>query len=128
MDKMRIRGGKPLNGQVRVSGSKNAALPILISALLTGGKTRFTRVPHLNDIRTTLKLLEHMGVKVQNALSQNEVTLDASHVTTCEAPYDLVRTMRASIVVLGPLLARFGKARVSLPGAARLARGQSIFI
>jgi UDP-N-acetylglucosamine 1-carboxyvinyltransferase len=109
MDKMRIRGGKALRGTVQASGSKNAALPILISSLLTEGKCNFKRVPKLQDISTTLKLLAHM-----------EVTLCAKGVNLTEAPYDLVRTMRASVVVLGPLLARFGKAKVSLPGGCAI--------
>lgn len=120
MDKMRIRGGRPLKGVVQASGSKNAALPILISALLTEGKCVFKRVPNLQDIRTVLKLLAHMGVSVENSLDRNEVTLSAKSVSQTEAPYDLVRTMRASVVVLGPLLARFGKAKVSLPGGCAI--------
>src|SRR4051794_40085350 len=111
MDKIRIRGGRPLNGSVGVSGSKNAALPILISALLTEGTCTFKRVPCLQDIRTALKLLAHLGVKVESRLEENYVQLNAGGVNTVEAPYDLVRTMRASVVVLGPLLARFGKAK-----------------
>ena len=82
MDKMRIRGGKPLKGVVQASGSKNAALPILISALLTEGKCAFTRVPNLQDIRTVLKLLAHMGVSVENSLDRNEVTLSAKSVNS----------------------------------------------
>jgi UDP-N-acetylglucosamine 1-carboxyvinyltransferase len=120
MDKIRIRGGKPLHGSVQVSGSKNAALPILISSLLTEGKCILTRVPHLQDIRTTLKLLSHLGVQVESDLDQNQVQLNAKGVNVFEAPYDLVRTMRASVVVLGPLLARFGKAKVSLPGGCAI--------
>ncbi len=120
MDKMRIRGGKALHGTVQASGSKNAALPILISSLLAETPCRFRRVPNLMDVRTTFKLLEHMGVVVKNDLGKNEVELDASKVTSQEAPYDLVRTMRASVVVLGPLLARFGRAKVSLPGGCAI--------
>ncbi len=120
MDKMRIRGGKTLSGTVQASGSKNAALPILISSLLSEGACNFSRVPNLQDIRTTLKLLEQMGVKVQNDLQKNRVCLEAKTVSQFEAPYDLVRTMRASVVVLGPLLARFGKAKVSLPGGCAI--------
>lgn len=120
MDKIRIQGGKSLHGEIEVSGSKNAALPILISSLLTDGKCVFKRVPRLQDIRTTLKLLDQMGVEVDARLEKNTVTLQAKKVSSHEAPYDLVRTMRASVVVLGPLLARLGKAKVSLPGGCAI--------
>jgi UDP-N-acetylglucosamine 1-carboxyvinyltransferase len=120
MDKMRIRGGKPLKGVVEVSGSKNAALPILISSLLTAEKCAFSRVPNLQDIRTVIKLLAQMGVSVDSALDRGRITLSARSVAQTEAPYDLVRTMRASVVVLGPLLARFGRAKVSLPGGCAI--------
>jgi UDP-N-acetylglucosamine 1-carboxyvinyltransferase len=120
MDKMRIRGGKPVNGVIQVSGSKNAALPILISSLLSAERCVFRRVPNLQDIRTTLKLLSHMGVAVESRFEKNEVALTAADLTQTEAPYELVRTMRASVVVLGPLLARYGKARVSLPGGCAI--------
>jgi UDP-N-acetylglucosamine 1-carboxyvinyltransferase len=120
MDKMRIRGGKALRGTVQASGSKNAALPILIASLLSPERCIFRRVPNLQDIRTTLKLLAHMGVATEDNLSRNEVTLDAGGDLQTEAPYDLVRTMRASVVVLGPLLARFGHAKVSLPGGCAI--------
>jgi UDP-N-acetylglucosamine 1-carboxyvinyltransferase len=120
MDKIRIRGGKPLHGNVTVSGAKNAALPILISSLLTDEACTYGRVPNLQDIRTTLQLLSHLGVLVENRLDNSRVQLNAKNVTQLEAPYDLVRTMRASVVVLGPLLARFGKAKVSLPGGCAI--------
>ncbi len=120
MDKMRIRGGKALSGTVEVSGAKNAALPILISALLTDEKCKYSRVPRLEDIRTTLKLLSHMGVIVEDRLDQSEVVLSTPVTAQTEAPYDLVRTMRASVLVLGPLLARFGYAKVSLPGGCAI--------
>lgn len=120
MDKMRIIGGKPLKGTVTAGGSKNAALPIVISSLLVEGTSRFSRVPGLHDIRTCLKILEHMGVQTQWDAEKETVSLDASKITTREAPYDLVRTMRASVVVLGPLLARFGEAKVSLPGGCAI--------
>ncbi len=120
MDKMRIRGGKPLHGSVQASGAKNAALPILISAMLTGGRCRYTRVPKLQDIRTTLKLLGHLGAKIDAKLDQHQVEIDGSSIGETEAPYDLVKTMRASVLVMGPLLARFGKARVSLPGGCAI--------
>jgi UDP-N-acetylglucosamine 1-carboxyvinyltransferase len=120
MDKMRIRGGRALSGRVEVSGSKNAALPILFSTLLTGRPCHLTKVPNLQDIRTTLKLLAHLGVKVESHLENNSVTLNSEEITSLEAPYDLVRKMRASVVVLGPLLARFGQAKVSLPGGCAI--------
>jgi UDP-N-acetylglucosamine 1-carboxyvinyltransferase len=125
MDKMRIRGGKPLQGKVQVGGSKNAALPILISSLLTGERCTYRRVPLLQDIRTTLKVLTHLGSKQDAELENNEVTLQAAAGPASgdlfyEAPYDLVRTMRASVLVLGPLVARFGRAKVSLPGGCAI--------
>ncbi len=120
MDKIRIRGGQSLKGTVRVSGSKNAALPILISSLLADGVCRFQRVPQLQDIRTTLGLLSHLGIQINSRLEENFLEMDARQVQSYEAPYDLVRKMRASVVVLGPLLARFGKAKVSLPGGCAI--------
>lgn len=120
MDRMRIVGGKRLEGAVEVSGSKNAALPILIASIAADGKSTFSRVPNLQDIRTTIKLLSHFGLKIDNQLSSNHVTIDSTQLTGFEAPYDLVRTMRASVVVLGPLLARYGRAKVSLPGGCAI--------
>ncbi len=120
MDRIKIQGGTALNGSVAVSGSKNAALPILISGLLAEKPCVFRQIPNLQDVRTTLKLLAHLGVGVDSQLDQGIVRLDAQKVTTFEAPYDLVRTMRASVVVLGPLLARFGVAKVSLPGGCAI--------
>jgi UDP-N-acetylglucosamine 1-carboxyvinyltransferase len=120
MDKMRIVGGRALRGTVEVSGSKNAALPILISSLLSENECRYQRVPNLQDIRSTLNLLGHLGVEVDADLDNHSVSLVADGVISQEAPYDLVRKMRASVVVLGPLLARFGKAKVSLPGGCAI--------
>lgn len=120
MDKMRIKGGKALQGTVETGGSKNAALPILISSILTSKPCRFQRVPGLQDVTTTLKLLDQLGAKVAVDTSRGEATIDASTLTGAEAPYDLVRKMRASVVVLGPLLARFGHAKVSLPGGCAI--------
>jgi UDP-N-acetylglucosamine 1-carboxyvinyltransferase len=118
MQKLSIHGGVPLSGEVRVSGAKNAALPILAAALLTAAPFRVTNVPQLNDVRTMLALLKRMGVRATvDALG---VDLDASRVTEPFAPYELVKTMRASIVALGPLTARFGEARVSLPGGCAI--------
>ncbi len=118
MDKILIRGGNPLTGSVRISGSKNAALPILFSSLLASGPSRYRRVPRLRDIDSTLGLLETLGVGV--ARRGHEVRLDTSGLNRWEAPYDLVRKMRASVLVLGPLLARLGRARVSLPGGCAI--------
>lgn len=120
MDKIRIQGGRRLSGSVEISGSKNAALPILISAIAAQGKCSFTRVPNLQDVRTTLKLLGFLGLEIDDQLAANRVSIDASHLSGFEAPYDLVRTMRASVVVLGPLLARYGRAKVSLPGGCAI--------
>ena len=119
MDKLVIQGGVPLHGEVRISGAKNAALPILCAGLLAETPLRLTSVPHLRDVTTTLTLLGHMGVQVCMDDSMC-LELDASNIHTQEAPYEMVKTMRASILVLGPLLARFGHARVSLPGGCAI--------
>lgn len=118
MDKLIIEGGVPLHGEVVVSGAKNAALPILCAGLLAETPFTLTGVPELRDVASTLKLLDTMGVKVSKQADQ--VTLDASDVASFEATYEMVKTMRASILVLGPLLARFGTARVSLPGGCAI--------
>ncbi len=119
MDKLRITGGSNLQGEVMISGAKNAALPILCASLLTSEPLRLSNIPRLNDISTTLKLLGQMGVK--SARDENGVmTVQADQVTSLEAPYEMVKTMRASILVLGPLVARFGEARVSLPGGCAI--------
>ena len=119
MDKLRITGGTPLRGEVTVSGAKNAALPILCAGLLTADTVSLANVPALNDTSTMLRLLARMGVKAERG-ADGIVTLQADQVDNLEAPYDLVKTMRASILVLGPLLARFGEARVSLPGGCSI--------
>ncbi len=118
MDKLVIEGGYPLQGEVIVSGAKNAALPILCAALLAETPLELSSVAALKDIDTTLKLLDTMGVKIERNGAQ--VRLDASEVASFEATYEMVKTMRASILVLGPLLARFGSARVSLPGGCAI--------
>ena len=118
MQKLSIQGGRPLAGEVRVAGAKNAALPILTAALLTADSFRVSNMPDLNDVRTMVALLKTMGVKA--AMSAGAVDLDASQVTAPVAGYDLVKTMRASILTLGPLTARFGEARVSLPGGCAI--------
>ena len=114
MDRFIIIGGKPLHGTVRISGAKNATLPIMTAALLAPGKTVLHNVPQLRDIHTMAKLLEILGVKWE--LTEHDLILDTNEVCKQEAPYQLVKTMRASVYVLGPLLARFGQAKVSLPG------------
>jgi UDP-N-acetylglucosamine 1-carboxyvinyltransferase len=119
MDKLAIVGGKPLDGEVRISGAKNAALPILAATLLAEGPVRVRNVPRLNDIATTLKLLKRMGVAAEHG-EDGTVAVDAAGIDEFIAPYELVRTMRASILVLGPLLGRFGHADVSLPGGCAI--------
>lgn len=114
MDKIIIKGGKSLSGNVKVSGAKNAVLPLMAAALLTNGVTTLRRVPDLRDTRTMMRLLEMTGAGV--SFESGTLEIDGSSVDKPEAPYDLVKTMRASFYVLGPLLARFGTARVSLPG------------
>ena len=121
MDKFIIKGGKSLSGEIRLSGSKNAALPILVAGLLfEKGRTVIRNVPNLADIETILKVLGHLGVKTEWNARNHVVTLDAADLHSHEAPYDLVRKMRASFLVMGPLLARMRKARVSLPGGCVL--------
>jgi UDP-N-acetylglucosamine 1-carboxyvinyltransferase len=115
VDKLVIEGGVPLAGEIAVSGAKNAALPILCASLLSAEPLALTRVPHLNDTHTMQKLLTQMGVRCTSSAA-GEVTLDASAIDWPLAPYELVKTMRASILALGPLVARCGEARVSLPG------------
>ena len=119
MDKLLIRGGQTLQGEVEVSGAKNAALPELCAALLTAEPVTLRNVPHLKDVATMLKLVRNMGVHAERT-PDGTVHLDASALSTPEAPYDLVKTMRASVLALGPLLARFGEATVSLPGGCAI--------
>jgi UDP-N-acetylglucosamine 1-carboxyvinyltransferase len=119
MDKLAITGGRTLEGEVRISGAKNACLPILAACLLAEGRSTIGNVPHLRDITTTIELLGRMGVQVTLADGMR-VEVDATSVTECAAPYDLVKTMRASILVLGPLVGRFGRADVSLPGGCAI--------
>ena len=121
MDKLLIRGGRRLQGEVTISGAKNAALPELCATLLTADPVTLSNVPRLQDVSTTLKLLRSMGVQAERSESQPDtVAVSAANLTSREATYDLVKTMRASILVLGPLLARFGEARVSLPGGCAI--------
>ena len=114
MDKIVIEGNKPLSGSVEVSGAKNAVLPIMTAALIPVGKSKIYRVPELKDTRTMIRLLEIIGAKV--SLNENTIEIDSTTVNNPEAPYDLVKTMRASFYVIGPLMARFGRVKVSLPG------------
>jgi len=119
LDKFKISGGARLDGCIRISGAKNAALPILMATLLADGESAISNVPHLNDVTTTLELLGGLGASM--TLNEDmEVRIDSRNLHSFEAPYDLVKTMRASILVLGPLLARFGKADVSLPGGCAI--------
>ena len=119
MDKLIVNGGYPLRGEIRISGAKNAALPVLVASLLTDGPLRIGNVPHLQDITTTMELLGRMGVRL-TVDEKMTIEADAANITQLRAPYDLVKTMRASILVLGPLLARFGEAEVSMPGGCAI--------
>jgi len=119
MQKLLIEGGVPLHGNVRISGAKNAALPILFATILADGEVTLANVPHLNDITTTIALLSRLGLKISVDETMT-VTVDGRHIDHFEAPYDLVKTMRASVLCLGPLLARFGQADVSLPGGCAI--------
>ena len=118
VDRLRVQGGRPLEGEIRVSGAKNAALPILCAGLLTAGKLTVSNVPRLMDIATMAKLLAQMGVQVER--SEGTMVLDARSISHPAASYELVKTMRASVLVLGPLLARVGQAKVSLPGGCAI--------
>ena len=126
MDRIRIRGGKQLKGEIQISGSKNACLPLMVTAMLTDKPLTLKNVPRLADITTMIQLLEQHGVEIQAAPGENghshgtTLTLRASKITSTTAPYDIVRKMRASVLVLGPLVAREGEARVSLPGGCAI--------
>ena len=119
MDKLIVSGGRRLQGEVRISGAKNAALPVLIASLLTDKPLQIGNIPHLNDITTTMELLGRLGVHLQ-VDEKMAIEADARDVQQYRAPYELVKTMRASILVLGPLLARFGRAEVSMPGGCAI--------
>ena len=119
MDKLIVTGGNPLRGEIKISGAKNAALPVLVSSLLTNETVSIANVPHLQDITTTMELLGRMGVRLVVG-DKMVIEADSSQNTSVHAPYELVKTMRASILVLGPLLARFGEAEVSLPGGCAI--------
>ena len=118
MDKFAIEGGRPLEGVIHVSGAKNAALPVLAATLLTDEEVRLDRIPKVRDIRTMAKLLKSVGADV--APNSGGYAVRVAEVTSPEAPYELVKTMRASSLVLGPLVARRGEARVSLPGGCAI--------
>ena len=120
MDKLLIRGGRPLSGEVTISGAKNAALPEMCAALLTGEPVHLVNVPRLHDVRTMRRLLDHMGVATETHGERGGMSFVAPDGLSPEAPYELVKTMRAAVLVLGPLLARFGHARVSLPGGCAI--------
>ncbi|MCZ6469056.1 MAG: UDP-N-acetylglucosamine 1-carboxyvinyltransferase, partial [Candidatus Dadabacteria bacterium] len=118
MEKIIIEGGRRLEGEVMVSGAKNAVLPLMAACILTEGKNTITNVPDLADVRTMAKLLEILGAEIE--FENGVLRIDATNLDTWEAPYDLVKTMRASVLVLGPLTARFGRSRVSLPGGCAI--------
>lgn len=118
MECMVIQGGRRLTGEVRISGAKNAALPILAATLLGGGRCALTNMPAVRDVATMSKMLTHLGARVETAQDRYTVSLDA--LASCEAPYELVKTMRASVLVLGPLVARWGEAVVALPGGCAI--------
>ena len=118
MDKIVIAGGIPLKGEVSISGAKNAALPILAATLLSGSSQTLTNIPNLADIRTAKKLLANLGVRFTDGT--DSLIMDTGTLTSWEAPYELVKTMRAAVLVLGPLVARIGKARVSCPGGCAI--------
>ncbi len=118
MEKIVIKGGQPLRGEVQVSGAKNSALPLLFATLLADGVSEISNVPALRDINTAVRLLRELGAEVD--VSGDRCVINGSKIRSIEAPYDLVKTMRASVLVLGPLLARFGHARVSLPGGCAI--------
>ena len=121
MQKIVIEGGRPLRGDISISGAKNSALPILFSSLLADGPCQLHNIPSLRDIETTLKLLENLGATVESSKKKSApMILSAHKLRHFEAPYDLVRTMRASVLVMGPLLAKYGQARVSLPGGCAI--------
>lgn len=124
MDKLLISGGPPLDGEIRISGAKNAALPILASTLLAEKPVTIGNLPHLNDVTTMMELLGRMGVEL--TIAENlSAEIHASTIKHLTAPYELVKTMRASILVLGPLLAHFGAAEVSLPGGCAIGGSRS---
>ncbi|HEX6851721.1 MAG TPA: hypothetical protein VF139_09995, partial [Candidatus Polarisedimenticolaceae bacterium] len=119
MDKLRIQGGRRLRGRVTIGGAKNAALPDLAACLLSGDRVVLDNVPRVRDVRTMMRVLEHLGATVAEP-RPGAVEVQVAKFASFEAPYDLVKTMRASVLVLGPLVARHGRARVSLPGGCAI--------
>src|SRR3990167_8772894 len=119
MERLIIEGRHPLNGEIRISGAKNAALPILAASLLTTLPIQISNIPHLQDVTTIVSLLGQMGARI-TLDERSNIEVDANHLKSFHAPYELVRTMRASVLVLGPLLSRFGQAEVSLPGGCAI--------
>ena len=124
MDKIVIEGGKPLKGVVSISGAKNAALPVMAACLLTGGWHRLERIPRLRDIQTIRRIMSNLGVVFRE--DGGALHINSDNLTNYQAPYDLVKTMRASILLLGPLLARCGRAKISLPGGCAIGQDRSI--
>ena len=121
MEKLIINGGKRLKGRVKISGAKNAVLPIIAAALLgQESPSRLEEVPALDDVHTLTEVLKQLGVKAEFNADKNTLVVDSSEITSCEAPYDLVRKMRASFLIIGPLLARYGKAKISMPGGCAI--------
>ena len=121
MDKFLIKGGRPLHGTVSISGAKNSALPVMAAALLTTERVAVHNIPKVRDLITMSKLLAHMGAKVSiTEMPASDYTIEAAALNDAEAPYELVKTMRASVLTLGPLMARVGAARVSLPGGCAI--------
>ncbi|HNX60903.1 MAG TPA: UDP-N-acetylglucosamine 1-carboxyvinyltransferase, partial [Spirochaetota bacterium] len=120
MDYYHINGGKQLNGRVKISGAKNAALPVIVASLLADGKTTLRNVPDLADIRTIIRVIEFLGAKTAFDAASNTLTIEVHGITNALVPYDIVKTMRASVYVLGPLLGRLGEADVSLPGGCAI--------
>ena len=118
MEKLLIEGGRGLKGEVTVSGAKNAVLPLMAACVLNSGVNTFKNVPDLADVRTMIRLLEILGAKTE--FEGDKLTIDSSKIDKWVAPYELVKTMRASVLVLGPLTVRFGKSRVSLPGGCAI--------
>ncbi|HEX7636267.1 MAG TPA: UDP-N-acetylglucosamine 1-carboxyvinyltransferase, partial [Noviherbaspirillum sp.] len=118
MDKLLIAGGNRLSGEINISGAKNAALPILCAGLLTSDTVQLENVPHLHDVSTMTTLLCQMGLRIER--DGDRMSLNGAAVNNWEAPYEMVKTMRAAILVLGPLVARFGEAKVSLPGGCAI--------
>jgi UDP-N-acetylglucosamine 1-carboxyvinyltransferase len=120
MYKYIIRGGKPLEGTVKISGSKNAALPLLTASILNRGKVTLRNIPRLHDVYTMIELLEYTGVKIKHFQEDNIVEIDSTNLTSHKVPYDVVKKMRASFIIAGPLLSVFKKASVSLPGGCAI--------